>query len=461
MRRAWLSTRAIDHSTYDERDTTSVNVDEMSRSASSVDSRANLPETAPLLNDRDVEKILKRKLRADSSYRLVDWRLESLGEGKGFFGQYYHLHVTTGMDDGGTRSLRFFAKTMPRSDSPQFEFLLRANTFNREIVAYTDLARRMDVNESSGWMVECYHCQRDVIIVLEDASLNGYVTMDKHAPFDEEHCVLLLKTLARLHAKSLILDERLRRQGRSIPDLYGSLLNEMVFSESDISERFCASGIVGMRALFRLAEARLGDEKKLVEHRFAEWTRNLSRLLRPSGKYRNVICHRDIWTNNIMFQHDPSGSPTGCYLIDFQIFAYCPPAIDFAQCLYLVTDQATRDRHFDSFVRIYHDAFARLLAEDGLDVDDHLPWTAFRQSCADARNIAIVYAAHTLQLMLLSSTTIADLCGVNNRLEDVMYGDERSEIVLHQCEKLPSYKQRLLEIVHEMKDRLPDHPPMD
>ncbi|EFN82486.1 hypothetical protein EAI_00191 [Harpegnathos saltator] len=62
----------------------------------------------------------------------------------------------------------------------------------------------MDLAGRPEWAVECYLCKRNVIIVLEDASINGYVTMDKYVSFDEEHCVLLLRSLARLHSRSLV-----------------------------------------------------------------------------------------------------------------------------------------------------------------------------------------------------------------------------------------------------------------
>ncbi|EZA59334.1 hypothetical protein X777_15979 [Ooceraea biroi] len=404
-----------------------------------------------LLSDYDVNKILKHKLGGDSNFRLVDWRLELFGEGKGFLGQYYHLCVTAQVDGDDTKSPQFFVKTPP-PQTPQFDFLQRHDTFNKEIVGYTDLARRMGVGESPAWMVNCYCCKRDVVIVLEDASLGGCATLDKYIPFDVEHCVLTLKTLSRLHSKSLILDERLRLEGRAIPDLYGHLLDEVLFSKDEISMRFLSSDITGIYTLIAV-----------VKRRIAEWSWKLPRLLGPSKKYRNVICHRDVWTNNIMFRYDPSGKLNGCRLIDFQFYTYCPPAIDFTFCLYLTADQATRDLHFDAFARIYHDSFAQLLAEDSFDAEDYLPWTTFRDSCMEVRNVAIVYAAHCLQIMLLSSNTTVEyfVNDTSDRLMDVMYGDGRRELVLCQCEKEPSYKARLLEVIHEIKDRLPDRPPMN
>lgn len=417
-----------------------------------------------LLTDRDVNKILERKL-GSGNFRLVDWRLEHLGDAKGFLGQYYRLHITArcGVNEDGTRNLQFFAKTQPPPDSPQFEFLQRYDTFNKEIAVYTDLMQRMGAGGSPRWMVECYLCKQNVIIVLEDASLDGYATLDKYVPFDEEHCVWSLRTLSRFHSRSLILDERLRREGgdRTIFDLYGHLLNEVLFTDKDDRSKKClASSITGLHAMVDLIEDLDDDARIDVKRRITVWSRKISRLLAPSERHRNVICHRDIWANNIMFRHDPAGNTNGCYIVDWQFLCYCPPAIDFACCVYLTTNRAMRDRYFDTFAKIYHDSLAGYLAQEGLDIDNHLSWTAFRESYAEARNIALVYAALNLQIMLLSeSATVKYFHGETDKLEQVLYGDERAELVRHQCEIMPAYKTRVLEIILEIKDRLPERPP--
>lgn len=417
-----------------------------------------------LLTDRDVNKILERKL-GGGNFRLVDWKLERLGDARGFLGQYYRLQITTrcGTDGDGTQSLQFFAKTPPPSDSPQFEFLKRYDSFNKEIAVYTDLMQRMGAGGPSRWMVECYLCKRNVIIVLEDASLDGYATPDKYVPFDEEHCVWLLRTLSKFHSRSLILDERLRREedGRTILDLYGHLLNEVLFADGDDrSEKILASSTTGLCAILDFVEGLDNDAKNDIKRRFVAWSRKISRLLAPSKKHRNVICHRDIWTNNIMFRHDPTGNTNGCYLIDWQFLRYCPPAIDFACCLYLNTNRAIRDRYFDTFAKVYHDSLAQHLAQEGLDIDNHLPWMKFRESYAEARNVALVYAALNLQVMLLSDSITTQYFREIDEIEHILYGDGRAKIVRHQCETMPAYKTRMLEIVHEIKDRLPEFPPI-
>lgn len=413
-----------------------------------------------LLTDRDVKKILERKLGC-GNFRLVNWRLERVGDSRGFLGQYYRLHITVKCGDG-TQSLRFFTKTPPPSDNPQFEFLKRHDIFNKEITAYTDLMQRMGTGEPPKWMVECYFCKPNVIIVLEDASLDGYVTPDKYVPLDEDHCVWLLRTLAKLHSRSLILDEKLRLEGnnRTILDLYGHLLNEILFADGDErSQKLLHCGIIGFYTIVDCIEDLDNDTKNDIKYRFTVWSQDISRLLGPSKRHRNVICHRDTWTNNMMFRRDPTGKPNGCYIIDWQFFCYCPPAIDFACCIYLTTNRATRDRYFDTFAKIYHDSLTQNLAQEGLDIDKHLPWTAFCESYAEARNIGLLYAALNLQIMLMSELIIAQYFDKVDKLEQAFYGNKRGELVRYQFEAVAEYKTRNMEVVLEIKDRLSNRPP--
>lgn len=409
-----------------------------------------------LLTDHDVNEVLGRKFRG-GNFRLLDWRLEPLGETKGLLGRYYQLRVTA-RRDGRVENVRFFAKTP--SDGGLAEYLRQSDAFNKEIAFYKELISRMDPIGRSEWTVECYLCKQDTIIVLEDASINGYVTMDKYTPLDEQHCALLLRTLARLHSRSLLLDERLHREsGQTLYDLYGHLLKEVLYVDrADRSEKVvsCATAIY---AVVDLVEELDGHGKDVVRRRIGAWIRKIPRFLAASRERRNVVCHRDVWANNLMFRHDHGGVPRGCRLIDFQFFCYCPPEIDFACCLYLTTDRATRDRGFDLFVRVYYESFARNLAEEGVDVEECLPWSEFRESCVAARNMALVYACVSLPTVLLPDETMMDYFHLaTDKLEGVTLGDQRADLVRHYCGNVPAYRARLLEIILEIKDRLPEHP---
>ncbi|KAK2588554.1 hypothetical protein KPH14_006330 [Odynerus spinipes] len=418
-------------------------------------------QRSELLADQDVRYIVERKLRGNN-FHILDWSIRPFEETNGFLGLYYNIHVTVKLDGSGTKNLSFFAKTPPPAESPQNEFLQRYDTFNKEIIVYTDVLCKLGVGKGPKWLVECYLCKRNAIIVLEDAKLEGYVTHDKYVPFDESHCAWTMRALSSFHSRCLILDEKLRRTaGRTIFDLYGHLLDEVLFATDETSRNALAASVEGVYTCIDLVESLSDMEKDIVKKRVRVWASVLTKLLQPSNKYRNVICHRDIWANNLMFRYDSNGTILGCYLIDFQFIRYCPPAIDAVFCLYLNTDRATRDRHFESLLKIYHETMKRALAEEGLDVEECLPWVTFRESCEEAIHVAIIYALMNLQIMLLTSQATNEyFMGSPDRLEQVLYGDKRSELVRHQCETMEPYRARIAEVILEAFERLPDQPPI-
>lgn len=415
------------------------------------------------LSDQDVRYIAERKLRGNN-FHVLNWSVDQLDATNGFLGQYYNVRVTVKLDDvgGATKSLSFFAKTPPPEESPQNEFLQRYDTFNKEIIAYTDVLRQMGTGKGPKWSAECFLCKRNVVMVLEDAKQEGYVTHDKYVPFDESHCAWTIRALSSFHSRTFVLEEKLRRtSGRTIRELYGHLLEEVLFAKDEKSRNALGASLSGVLACVDLTQRLNATEKEIVRRRIRSWTAVLAKLLGPSNRHRNVICHRDVWANNLMFKHDSKGSPVGCYLVDFQFLRYCPPAIDAVFSLYLNTDRATRERNYDSLLKIYHETMKRTLAEEGLDVEKYLPWVAFRESCEEARHVAIIYALMNLQVMLLTSEATAEyFAGSPDRLERVLYSDERSELVSHQYESKEAYRTRMDEVIVEAFERLPDRPPV-
>ncbi|KAF7388586.1 hypothetical protein HZH68_012528 [Vespula germanica] len=418
---------------------------------------SNDSQKAELLSDQDVRYIVERKLRGNN-FNIVNSSMVSVDNTNGYLGQYYNIRVTVKLDDSSTKMLNFFAKTLPPTESPQYAFILRYDTFNKEIFIYTDVIRRMGVGKGFKWLAECYLCKRDSVIVLENAKLEGYVIHDKLVPFDESHCLWTIKALSNFHSRSLILEEKLRRTGRTILDLYGHLMEEVLFTKDELSRKIASASVDAIFVLIDLVDELNDREKETLKKRVNSWASVFPNLLKPSSKYRNVICHRDLWANNIMFKHDSNGSPLGCYLIDFQMVRYCPPAMDVVFSLYLITDRATRNRLFDSLLKVYHETLKQALVEEGLDVEECLSWLSFRDSCYEARNIAMFFTLMNLQLMLMPTEAAEDFMGSPDDFERVLYGDKRPDLIRSQYEKVEPYRNRIKENIIEVFETLSDRP---
>ncbi|OAD59966.1 hypothetical protein WN48_06731 [Eufriesea mexicana] len=414
---------------------------------------------APLLLDSDINKIAERKLRSNN-FRVLHWSLDSLGETNGFMGQYYTLSVRVKIDDK-SKHLKFFAKTPPSTSSPQYDFLSRHDIFNKEITIYRDVVPKMGVGHATKWLPDYYLGKKSTIIVLEDATESGYVTLDKYQSFDEEHSTLLVKTLSTFHSRSLILDEKLRRStGQTIMDLYGDLLREVGYVKDDVTvHKYSSASIKGAAAIVDFTEGLKDDEANAIKDWITKWVPKLPTLLEPSSKFRNLMCHRDVWSNNMMFKRDSAGKPVGCYLVDFQFLRYSPPAFDFVACLLLTLDRATRRRCYDRLVDVYYDTMRKELAADGLSVDDCLSRDQFVDSCEHVKGVALLYVIANLQIMLLSKEAVEEYFIQSPKLlEHVLYGDERPDLVRNQCRARKEYQQRQTEIIEEIREYLAGNP---
>ncbi|KAI4493363.1 hypothetical protein M0802_009423 [Mischocyttarus mexicanus] len=435
--------------------------------ATSVDSNCTLYQFSPkdfhqqpeiLLSDQDLRYIVSRKLRGNNNFNVLKMSMLSVESTSGYMGQYYNIRVTVKLEDSSTKKFDFFAKIPPSTDNPQYNYILKYDTFNKEIIFYTDMIRRMGAGKGFKWFVECYLCKKDSIIILENVKIEGYTILDKHIPFDEEHCSWTMKALSKFHSRSLILDEKLRRTGRTILDLYGHLLHEILYTKDDFSKKGMNAAIIGIFATIDLIDTLNDEEKISLKKRVNTWTWALPNLLKPSNKYRNVLCHRDIWSNNIMFKHDSNGTPLGCYLIDFQLMRYYLPAMDVVCCLYLTTDRATRDRHSESLMKIYHDTMRQSLQDEGLNADKCLSWSEFRESCDEVKPIALFYALMNLQIMLMPTKATEQFMESPDIFEEVIYGEKRSDLIQSQYREVEPYRNRLREIVLETFEILPDQP---
>ncbi|KAF3425543.1 hypothetical protein E2986_01315 [Frieseomelitta varia] len=416
-------------------------------------------ELTALLLDSDINKIVERKLRSNN-FRVLHWSLDSLGETNGFLGSYYTLSVTVKIDDK-SKHFKFFVKTPPPTTSPQYDFLANTDVFNKEIVVYSEIVPRMGVGNGSKWLPDYYLGKSNVIIVLEDAKQSGYVTPDKYQPFDEEHCILVAKTLSILHSRSLILDEKLRRNnGQTIFDLYGEYLKEVAFVEGEeVVEKYISSCFKGACTIIDMHEGLSCDEATVIKNCVNKWMKKLPEWVQSSEKYRNVMCHRDLWANNIMFKRDSAGKPIGCYLVDFQFLRYNPPAFDFVICFYLSTDRATRRRCHDLLLDVYYDTMKEELSAEGLDVEACLPRAQFVESCKDAKVLALTYAVTNLQIMLLTQQAAEEyFVRSTDQLEHVLYGDQRPDLIKSQCRSKKSFQSRITEIVDEIREYLAANP---
>ncbi|XP_049855804.1 uncharacterized protein LOC126336307 [Schistocerca gregaria] len=393
------------------------------------------------LSREECHEIVKRHLNTDD-FELAWFAVAPLSTDlKGFMGDHLKLRVCVSLGDreregAKTTELQFFVKSVPLDDIFRRNLAMSTTGYQKEILFYGDLLRDVQKHllcseyEASvylGTVPKCYYMRPD-LLVLEDLALAGYHMLDPIKPLDVRQCECVLKALARLHATSIVFEER---EGRRLADKYPLLTEESLFYRKPDSQLYMAHS----------ANRRDAHDLLDLVPRFAPGTphnRNLHslldttmesvyELLKPSDKYRNVLCHRDLWLNNMLFAEDAKGE-LSVRLLDFQTLQLEPPAHDVVTFLHVTTMRDTRRAHGRQLLEFYHQTLAEVLCQHDLNIDSILPLQVFLQSCEETEPLAVVITVYMVQIIMLTLQKDVDLESyVSLRKDFVKYAYQHNE----------------------------------
>lgn len=90
---------------------------------------------------------------------------------------------------------------------------------------------------------------------------------------------------------------------------------------------------------------------------------------------RKVLCHDDLWLNNLMFNDN-----LDCLFVDFQLAKYGPPAYDFLLLLYSNCEGKFLQKNLNNFVDFYYTNVEKELNRYNLDIKIIMPKKLFIES---------------------------------------------------------------------------------
>lgn len=139
-------------------------------------------------------------------------------------------------------------------------------------------------------------------IVLENLNSQGYVTVDKTKPFDEEHWQIIFKTYGIYHAVSMAFREQHK-------DEYYALVKDLIeirkhlFVDNQLPANSLIEGVKVAQKLFdEKTDVHILEKLRLYE----EMGPKLVRQCINDETGQNVLIHGDCWSNNLMFNYDVS-----------------------------------------------------------------------------------------------------------------------------------------------------------
>ncbi|KAH8377199.1 hypothetical protein KR093_004058 [Drosophila rubida] len=335
-----------------------------------------------LLTLAECHSIVKNMCESSASddLRILKYDLERDISAIGYLGDYYALTLTYSYaGDENTKETKLFVKALPQqSDEAEKEAI-----FRKEAWLYDNLLPKMQTYSKLKWSANCYYSRPD-LCVFENLKLCGY----RNSPstlLGQQQLLQVLRTLAAFHAASLIYEQQ---QAVDIGAAFGGHLLEITVA-ANIA--WFTTGLAAIIAVIKsLPRYQTSDCVKFIDSQLTKILQGVYQQVAPSTKYRNVLCHRDLWAGNMFF---PSNPKDALILVDFQTCRYTPPAIDLCLSLYLNLTHDQRVCSEGKCMDFYYDWLQKDLQDFGLQAAELIPKTELLQSYEEFRLFAVVYNA--------------------------------------------------------------------
>lgn len=406
---------------------------------------------------KECEIIVRNKLKIDR-FKILDFKLKSLDTRNGFLGEHRRLLIQIEDEHGQSKDIFCFAKFLPDTQE-QIDFAVMCGVFKKEVFVYDEIFPKFQscgIPYLTSIVPECYYTKDDYILVFEDVTKKGFQPISKYDNLDLDHVMVTLKSMVKMHASSLIFEDKmckkLNRNYRLL-DEYEKYFYETFYVQEKGHKggQGVQSALNGLYTGFTLFPEENYDLKN------EEFVRNVKELcldifelVKPSKKYRNVFCHGDLWTTNIMIKYQ-NKKPEDCIMLDFQTVRYCPPAHDFMSFMHLTTNKKFRDTHFSGLQKVYYEELQALLQEQEMNLNEILPFEEFLQSCEEQKRFAVVQQVTYVQLTQPQESWLIEYVKDADRWNEALYID-RSNMVIENCKIDPHYKEVFSEALKEFNE---------
>ncbi|XP_039957774.1 uncharacterized protein LOC126756030 [Bactrocera neohumeralis] len=278
----------------------------------------------------------------------------SEGAGENYATLLVSVNLGAELEDGKIGNFSYMIK-LP-IDAVQELMANSHNIFDTENVMYKDVIPEMEqMYRDAGVDVKFGTKYYDIktpskygVILMEDLRPHGFKNVNRLEGFDMEHTKAALKKLAQWHAASAVRVETKGQYPKIVSD--GPFNEDFLKMMEEMGESMSALYMECVRTYEGHEE--YYDSLKRNRENFAEQFRP---LLKIDPNEFNVLNHGDFWANNVMFQYDDAGKLKETYFVDFQMTRYGPPINDLYTLLISSTNLDVKLKHFDYFIKYYHD----------------------------------------------------------------------------------------------------------
>lgn len=284
-----------------------------------------------------------------------------------------------------------------------------------------------------------------------------YKLRNKFQRFDTAHTFQALRTLSRFHASSIIFETKRNKELQRpfiINDEFGHYLDRGAYNSSDQWYQQCMKG--SLEAIKAYSKYNTNSEAmKEIERRWADIWNTAWQLCESSPKHTNVICHRDLWNNNILFHYKAVGDsfePDDCMLVDFQAVTSQPPAGDVMLLLYCNLEPKFREVNMKIFLDFYYAQLKTVLNDHGVHINEVLPKEEFLATTEEQRLWGLVVCACLMpQFWIDDEVTTKIFCDAV-QFEEILSKDKAS-FIKRMMQENEDYKINVMNIFNEIVER--------
>ncbi|XP_067007875.2 uncharacterized protein [Anabrus simplex] len=415
-------------------------------------------ESHPAISNEEWSLAVRRLLGDSVRFDLlsIDWGGQG-SEVVGFQGDHFRVKLSVSVDGQQPQEFNMFVKTVPVGSDFKTVFVVATNAYVKEISIYTSIFEEFRkyglIPQETPWAPKCFLTRSD-LLVMEDLISAGFRMFNKFEYMDFPHCKIVLSTLARLHAASIIYEEKEKlRTGRncSLNELFPVTLFETMYpgDPENVMSITMRTGIKSVLEMIKVME-NYGMKSKYLNtilQSFKQKAELIFEYVKPSNKYRNVVSHGDLWPNNLMFRYaENSGVPEEVRLVDYQMVRYAPPALDVMSFLHLVTNREFRRNNLETLLSLYHGQLVRVLERHDVNV---IPWEEFLESCRHYAQAARIIVPLIQHAVLLPDHLLATLLSTKASYEKFILKD-RGDVVVQCFKDVEYYKERLTGDIEEL-----------
>ncbi|CAG9827123.1 unnamed protein product [Diabrotica balteata] len=405
----------------------------------------------PKILREDCYQIIRNKLETQK-VTFLGFKVEQSHEKNGECSDYYRLNIDVA-EKNHIYTHKFFIKYLPKNiEELYMEITMSFAKEQKFYTSFIPMLEKLGFSNITDFAPKCYFSCKNLFLVLEDLSVKGYKNLSLNKPWTQHQLSPILKQLSKLHSCTILFEQKMSQllgYEIKINDYFSDMVSESAISRDIKSAPMSHAFIAGSHHLVQkyCNVLNIKNSNQITEIALKKLQSKFD-VLQPSTKYRNIINHGDLWSNNIMFAENSSE----CILIDFASIRWCPPACDFLILLMINTDKITREHYSLVLFNQYYLSTQSVLNQHHINsksaISRHEYLDFFKEYKISVASIASGY----LQVKLL--VEVNDPTGGDQSLQDHFVNPESRRRVLDKMWDQMKGNYRLEEIICEIIDIL-------